>query len=282
MMMARDAWNAIEQSTIQNCWNHTGILPTHPSPRTSIQSLPNNHAAAWDLMREFATTDLGLPQAEERLKTLLGDQYVDEDWRPMLCAVMEAEGNVETALNAIERLTKDTRIAPPSRLTITIPPRASKLTITIPPQPREIAPQIASIEDELMASVAELKRRNRIVGEPIDLENLVNPREEREIGENEYGFEGGDDEIVAVVRHEIAVENGDVIEVESKDEGEVEEGNGDEAMKICQKLEAFCIKSGAECSLELSRELRHFRGYLNREIQSSLKQVSLDVFFSKA
>lgn len=138
-----------------------------------------------------------------------------------------------------------------------------------------------------MASVAELKRRNRIVGEPIDLENLVNPREEREIGENEYGFEGSDDEIVAVVRHEIAVENGDIIEVESEDEGEVEEGNGDEpthdeAMKICQKLEAFCIKSGAECSLELSRELRRFWGYLNREIQSSLKQVSLDVFFSKA
>jgi hypothetical protein len=31
MMLAKDAWRAITPETIQNCWNHTQIMPYGPS-----------------------------------------------------------------------------------------------------------------------------------------------------------------------------------------------------------------------------------------------------------
>jgi hypothetical protein len=71
-----------------------------------------------------------------------------------------------------------------------------------------------------MGSVGELKKQNRIVGEPPLLEDLVDPEDEQEVGESPYEFKGGDDEIVDEVRHEMAVERGEIIEVDSDSEGE--------------------------------------------------------------
>jgi len=71
---------------------------------------------------------------------------------------MEAENDVSAALQAVEKLAL---ISPPTKLTITVPPRpvnTSKLTITIPARPCANAPQITALEDDLMASVGELKK----------------------------------------------------------------------------------------------------------------------------
>jgi hypothetical protein len=47
---------------------------------------------------------MSLPDAEKNLQTHLGERYTDSDWRPALKAVMDAEGDVEMALNAIDAL----------------------------------------------------------------------------------------------------------------------------------------------------------------------------------
>jgi len=87
MMMAREAWNAVEPSTIKNCWDHTGIqhtdkIPPPATASTTSSSGGNLHSPAWDIIRKFATTDMTLPHAEDHLKELLRDQYVNGDWRP--------------------------------------------------------------------------------------------------------------------------------------------------------------------------------------------------------
>jgi hypothetical protein len=45
-----------------------------------------------------------LPNAESNLQAHLGERYVDSDWRPALKAVMDAEGDGDTASNAIDAL----------------------------------------------------------------------------------------------------------------------------------------------------------------------------------
>ena len=89
-----------------------------------------------------------------------------------------------------------------------------------------------------MDSVAELVKRKRIIGCPPSLEDLVNPAEEQEIGDSPYKFEGGDAEIVAEVRHEMAVERGEIID--DKDESDDED---DADVPSCQ--EVTCAKWAA-------------------------------------
>ena len=47
-------------------------------------------------------------------------------------------------------------------------------------------------------------------GEPCTLNELLDPEEEREIGENSYLFEGGDTEIIQMVQAEIGLGSGDI------------------------------------------------------------------------
>ncbi|KIO01472.1 hypothetical protein M404DRAFT_150000 [Pisolithus tinctorius Marx 270] len=47
---------------------------------------------------------MSLPNAEAHLAAHLGCHYVDVDWQPALTAVMDAEGDVTTAMKAIEPL----------------------------------------------------------------------------------------------------------------------------------------------------------------------------------
>lgn len=66
------------------------------------------------------------------------------------------------------------------------------------------------------------RKRNRIHGRIPTLDELLDPKEEREVGDSPYEFEGGDRAIVGEVQHEMAVASGEAIEVDigSEDEGE--------------------------------------------------------------
>jgi hypothetical protein len=137
---------------------------------------------AWDILREFAVSDMKLPEAEKRLEEHLGNRYKDEDWRPALNAVMLAEGKVAAAQASIHKLS-----------TIAGLP---KLTIKLPPRPL----QSTAVEEELMKSLKELKKRNRIFGELLTVEELVDPVEERcdaDSDELPYAFNGvGDTDLM--------------------------------------------------------------------------------------
>src|SRR3984957_7742218 len=183
---------------------------------------------AWAIIRAFATEDnITLPEAESHLQNHLGDRYVDEDWRPALKAVMDAEGDVNAALSKINELQGPTSFP--------------RLTIRIPARQKPIAPpQLQALECELMKAVSDLGDRRRIIGTLPTLDDLLNPPEENE---HEYVPEvEGDHEIVKDILHQMAVAHGEVIEVES----EPEDGGEEEAepkmstaelAKLCRQLE---------------------------------------------
>ena len=74
---------------------------------------------------------------------------------------------------------------------------------------------------------------------------MLNPVEEQEVGDSDYRFEGGDEAIIAQVNHEEAVKCGEVVEVESDEDEEVEPEMGlGELIGAVAKLEKACITHG--------------------------------------
>jgi hypothetical protein len=260
--MAKEAWDAVSGTTIKNCWDHAGIqrapimlrIPTNNNNATNSQEI-----AAWDIIRNFATMDMTLPRAEELLKDVFGDAYLDDKWRPALDAVMAAEEDVDMALDAINKIQLASNVA------------AS-------PSANTLMTQCKELEEDLMNSVADLKKHNRIFGEVPTLEQLVNPIEEQDVGESLYRFEG-DDEIVALVRHEQAVECGEVVEIVSDEEGEEDQCNGDmgsaDMIQSCERLKKACLSSVAGSSLEVLRVLCCFRAQLLQVDFQQAKQTML-------
>jgi hypothetical protein len=113
-----------------------------------------------------------------------------------------------------------------------------------------------------------------------------NPIEEREVGDSEYIFEGGEGEIVDQVNYEMALKRGEIEEIESDDEEEDEQeedvGIG-KLMHLCEKVERLSLKYGDyETSLDLSRSLRQFRIQLRKVETAKAKQTSLDKWFGSA
>ncbi|KIJ40018.1 hypothetical protein M422DRAFT_257083 [Sphaerobolus stellatus SS14] len=293
MLMAKDAWNAVTQDTIRHCWDHTKIqqdlasyTPPVPSESLTAPALPKSPLTdpkAWEIIEEFATSDMSLPQAEERLKVHLGSRYVEAEWRDAFKAVMDAEKDTLKALESIKRLTnKVIKPSQPSNIGAVIPN-----TVWLP-LPAQAPPRhLVDLEKSLEESVIELKKRNRIIGTPLTLEEMLNPAEERVIGDACYRFEGGDSEIIAQVKHEMAVQRGDIIEIDSDGEEEEEEEDNEaesimDVISMCESMERLCLRHGKpETSLELSRALRQFRIHLRKTEMAQLRQKTLYDFFGK-
>ena len=242
-----------------------------PPEESSVCSNP----AVWNIIREFATTEMTIPQVEKQLTDLLGNQYNDKDWRPAIDAVNNAEGDVTATLEAVKELASTSHLP--------------RLTIRIPARPNQVpTPQLQSVEADLMNAVQELKKRNRIYGEPLTLEELVNPIEETQDGDSPKEFDG-DAEIVAEVKHQMAVERGEIIDVaDDDDEDDEEDDDKDlpvstaEILQLCKQVERLCFKHGAgESSSELPKHLRRFRAHLLHAELKNAKQTTLDRFFVK-
>ncbi|KIN95257.1 hypothetical protein M404DRAFT_166227 [Pisolithus tinctorius Marx 270] len=101
MLIAKEAWDAVEPQTIQHCWEHTKIQaaeapsshPTHANPY------------AWGILQDFAANDsISLPITETQLQQLLGKSYDDEHWQTALMAVMNAEGDAVQAMAVVNKL----------------------------------------------------------------------------------------------------------------------------------------------------------------------------------
>ncbi|KIK82072.1 hypothetical protein PAXRUDRAFT_805617 [Paxillus rubicundulus Ve08.2h10] len=217
MVLAKEAWCSITPETIQNCWNHThiqlesyavngGLDSLVDLPSSSQSTTPHADPLAWKIIYEFTTTDLSLPNTEIRLKVHLGNCFIDADWQPALCAVMDAEGDFKAALKAIQPLEHAAMQQP-------------GLKIQISCCLKEL-PQLKSTKNELMQSIDVLKSRNRIFDTPPTLDELLDPPEEAEIREMDLFTIGekGEKEIVEMVEHEMAVARGEVIEIDSDED----------------------------------------------------------------
>jgi len=223
MLMAKRAWAQVNASTIEHCWDHTKIQPddsarpANPDPKSNAtpatsNTSPTKDLKAWEVVREFAMSDdMRLPQAEQHLYALLGDRYVEADWQPALKVVMDAENDVEKALKGLDRLTESIFGMKTSHLS-TSNAEPTQQSCSIPTLPT--IPQLTEAENGLKEAVDDLKQRKRIIGTPLTLEEMLNPIEEREVGNSEYRFEGGEDEIVDQVNHEMALKRGEIEEIE--------------------------------------------------------------------
>ncbi|KAI6001165.1 hypothetical protein EDD15DRAFT_2229960, partial [Pisolithus albus] len=112
---------------------------------------------------------------------------------------------------------------------------------------------------------------------------MLNPVEEKEVGQSDYDFDG-DEAIIAQVRYEEAVNRGEIVEIESDDEDsepgyrETEMGMS-EAIQLCEKMERVCITYGTpETAVDLSRRLRQFRIMMRGKEGMQLKQSTLDAW----
>ena len=168
------------------------------------------------IIREFVSSDsIALPEVESRL---LGLGYMEQDWRHAIDAVFAAEHDTESAIQEVEKLA--TAAANTSRLTIRIQR----------PSGEQVAPQIIEIEKDLVEIVEKLHKLKGVKEDVPSVDELVEPKDEREAdaeADKVGSGPSGDAEIVAHVKHAIAVERGEIIEVDdSEDDDDVRETRG--------------------------------------------------------
>ena len=107
---------------------------------------------------------------------------------------------------------------------------------------------------------------------------MLNPIQEKEDGDSWPQFKGSDKEIVAQVRHELAIEQGEIIEIDSEESGDEDEGPTHlEIMKMCQEMESLCLRHRPPGnSLDLTQQLRRFCVHLRQEMTRNAMQATLD------
>jgi DDE superfamily endonuclease len=263
MLMAKEAWDAVQPTTIKHCWEHTGIqrdpiMLRIPARRghESEHGVSQTSSDAWNILEDLATSRKTLPEAEDNLKKVYGSTYQDSVWRPALSAITGSE----TTEAALDELAKFKAAAAAKNGTVEV---------------GDLDGPMKAVETELMDAVVELKTRRRIFGALPSLEDLVNPPGEAgelETSENPDRFES-DADIVEFVR------NGVTREAEDEDvEDDIEECpppqmSRPEMAKLCETLRAVCIGAGVEAAYDLSKVLRKFETQIRVvELQRSTQQ----------
>ena len=178
MLMAKEAWDAVQPTTIKHCWNHTAIQRDPIMLRIpSRQGHDRVHQAsleAWNVLEDLATSQKTLPEAEDGLKEVYGNTYNDSIWRPALAAITGSE-TTEDALHELEKFKA-----------------AENDAVEETDQPME------TVKSELMDAVVALKACRRIFGPLPSFEDLVNPPGKLEVDENPDLFTSDADIIEAV------------------------------------------------------------------------------------
>ncbi len=184
---------------------------------------------------------------------------------------MRAENDVDAALAALHALRKKWAADTPSEL--------CEVATT--------SNEHKKVEEEPLKLVAQLKDWRRIHGRPYTLDELLDPKEEREIGESLHAFGGGDVEIIRVVQQGIDLERGEIEEIEEIEEIDSDDEDPEaappplkEMIIMCRVIEENCMVVCTEGALEVVQSLRRYRGHLWRMSTEGAEQTTLDAFFS--
>ena len=205
MLMANAAWDAVQPSTIEHCWNHTRIQPpsyNDPPLLSTVATLSSPSSSdvqvdpgAWSIIHQFAQSDsMTQPEAEQRLEAHLGLAYIDEHWAQILKAMMSCEEDSTQAIKVVELLASQALASP---------------TITLSLPTVLLSPDQQSIETQLIECVTELVKRKHIFGTPPTLDELVDPAEEKVIP-LAIALPGDEEEIIALVRQEADIRSGKI------------------------------------------------------------------------
>ncbi|KAI6024684.1 hypothetical protein BKA83DRAFT_99321, partial [Pisolithus microcarpus] len=244
MTMAKGAWFMVTRETIKNCWNHTRIQPDSSAIQSLLPYPAHADPLAWTIVRDFVTSDMTLPEVESALQLHLGDHFIDADWQPALKVVMDAEGDVDQALEAVDKL-------------------------------QDAAASRTELEDH----ISTLKTRKRIFGDVPTLDEVFSPVEERQLeGSESDGTVKG---IANQVREEFSADCVGAIEVEDDEDDEepTPSTSRTELIALCQQLEGVCMQFGdPQFSLTLTNILHKYRAMLRREDILNSTQTTLDKY----
>lgn len=250
--MARNAWDDVTPETIKNCWKHADIQ-RDPIILRVPQTLTQK---GWKVIYRFADSSSGmtLPQAEDLLKEIFGDQYCDDDWRPVLSAITETEPD-QDVLSLIKGIQEKSRI---------------KNQSFVPTEYIVVATEVAS-------AIKELEQRNRIFEGAPSADAFIEPEVEREV---EVVPIRTDDELVAEVLRERAIEKGEIVEVEEDEHEEDEEPamTMREVLFSISKLRQALLSRGNIC-IRASKMLAQAQDEIAREEMRSARQRTLDGWF---
>jgi hypothetical protein len=250
MLMAKDAWDTVQPTTIKHCQNHTAIqrdpiMLRIPLRRGHGHGVSQASLEAWNILEDLATSRKTLPEAEEGLKKVYGNTYDNSIWRPALTAITGSE-TTEDALDELARF------------------KAAENNAV-----KEGDGQMEAVETELMGAVVELKARRRIFGPLPSFEDLVNPPGELEADKNPDLF-ANDADIVEAVRKGVSEEGGDDDEIK---ECSPPQKSRPEMAKLSESLRSVCLGADVEIGYELSKMLRKFEAQIwSVELQNSTQQ----------
>lgn len=251
--MASDAWDDVTPETIKNCWNHADIqrdpIILH-IPLTATQK-------GWNVIHTFADLSSGmtLPQAEDSLKKIFGDQYNDGDWRPALKIVTETEPD-EDVHSLIKTLQEGS---------------CSTNQPFVPTEYTHIAAEVTS-------AIKELEQRKRIFEGAPSADSFIEPEGEKEV---EIVPVRTDDELVAEVLREQAIERGGIEEKEDESEGEEDEEPEmgiREVLVLITKLRRALLSRGEVC-VRAAKVLALAQDEVMREDIRNARQTTLEQWF---
>ncbi|KIK74900.1 hypothetical protein PAXRUDRAFT_174362 [Paxillus rubicundulus Ve08.2h10] len=128
----------------------------------------------------------------------------------------------------------------------------------------QLPSQLSDAEKTLMLSVNALQKCNCVFGEPLSLDEILDPAKEQDIDNSESSTKlAADEAIAAPVCQEMAVAHGEVIEVGSDNDDDNEDSGStlthQSTLELCQQLKSVCLVFGdAGSSLKLLRNSRYF------------------------
>ncbi|KAJ7819619.1 hypothetical protein B0H14DRAFT_2600548 [Mycena olivaceomarginata] len=272
---------------IVNCWKHTGVCPVEsdewedifvepntpdsddndvempPAVHSKLSSPPSNTPwneiqCTWDVILDFATTDMTLLQAQSRLQSVLGSGYVPTEWEAALEAVMNAEENTLVAMQVVQAL---------------MPADFSPVNVS-PGVPALFANDryLKEAERELTEVLVQMRDRCCLRREIPSLNELLDPMaEHKDLDARYLRFSDGKEGVTEILEYMKASGAGE-------DEGEEEEPA--EVEFDFDKKEVLAAAELLERLLPLGNQLRKFRGELKQEIEESKVQTQISSFFS--
>ena len=146
--------------------------------------------------------------------------------------------------------------------------------------------QFVAVESEVLESIRYLRDRNRIHGPLPSVDEVIEPPEERNLPEPV--LDGCVEVIADEVRREMAIANGDVIEIDGDDNDVDDDNAGSETVLSRQELIELCRRIGVGCthyggdpqfSVNLSFKLIKFRALLSQEEMLTTKQATFEAYW---
>ena len=143
-----------------------------------------------------------------------------------------------------------------------------------------ISDEHQEVEVELLDLVAQLKVQRHINGEPLTLEELLDPSEEWEIGQCLGVAHGGDMEIMLMVQVKARGEIEEIVNSDSdSDDPKVVPPSLKEMIAACQMLEenVLLVCNGM---LDTVEAMHQFQGHLQKLSREGEKQTTLNMFLT--